>query len=819
MEQPIVPQLIDSAFAMTKRFSSPATVKPRSLAVAVALACAAAGIGPPQASAGVVGQWDFANGWNASNGLITASSAISGLTLSYLPKTPYYQLPAAHGGASPPANPPQLQFDSTGSFGIGNLGSGSNAVVMRMPDMRGYGMVTGLMAKFPQMVNGDSGATKLNRYSVVMDVYVPGATDTQRPPDYLTLLQTRLGVDNAWFIRKQTDATGVASSYGGVVMPDTWHRLALVMNLSNSGAVSQYRAYVNGNLAADIVPDLVPQTSDRNAALVSRDLMTNGAFSIGTLNDSFDGLGTDSAFYLFNADRNDATDGPTLGELGTLYVANLQFRDDAMTSEQVAALGGPAPGVIPVPEPATLGLLGAAGLAAGFRMTRRRVLAGLGAMGSAAFTAGRHSLLAAEAPTVTLPKASRSDSALADYVQAADGSTDWTRIAAGDFGAGRFLAAELVSQTWRGIPWRHQFAVYMPEKLAVERPPLVLWIDGGSTPEGQVQPPAKQLPILAAIGDAAGLPVAVVRQVPNQPLEGGRREDDLIAHTFEQFFESGDPAALLLLPMVKTATSALDAAADLVQREWQIDIDGCVVAGASKRGWTSWLAAAVEPRVKGLVPMVIDMLDLPRHMRLQIESFGAPSEALHDYVSRGLHRRLDTPRGHELLAIVDPVRHAAAITQPKIIALGTNDEYWPLESLDLYRGRLRGPTWVSYAPNSGHDIPPLRVAPLVAALGRHVAGVEPLPDVAWTCDVASRTCSLAADPLPAETLLWTAASDTHDFRGAKWTSQRVQLTDGRCREPLKPPAAGFRAAVVECRYARIPLPVYLSSGPLVVAAG
>lgn len=800
---------------MTERIFSPATVMPRSLAVSLALVCAAAGLGPRSAWAGVVGQWDFADGWNSSNGLITASSTISGLTLSYLPKTPFYGLPAA---LSQP-NPPPLQFASTGSFGIGNLGSGSDAVVMRVPDMRGYGMVTGLMAKFPQMVNGDSGATKLNRYSVVMDVYVPGSTNAERPPNYLTLLQTRLGGDGAWLLDKRDDTTGVASSYGGAVTPNAWHRVAMVMNLSNSGAVSQYQAYVNGSLAANIVPIDVPLTSSRNSELVTRDVYTNGAFSIGTLNDSYPGLGTDSAFYLFNADRNDATDGPTLGELGTLYVANLQFRDDAMTSEQVAALGGPAPGVIPVPEPATLGLLGAAGLAAGFRMTRRRVLAGLGACGSAAFSSGLDSAWGDEVPTATLPETEPAGSALADYVQAADGSTDWTRIAGGDFGAGRFLAAELQSQTWRGSPWRHQFAIYMPAKLAVERPPLVLWVDGGSTPEGQVQPPAKQLPILAAIADAAGLPAAVVRQVPNQPLEGGRREDDLIAHTFEQFFESGDPASLLLLPMVKTVTSALDAAADLVQREWQFDIDGCVVAGASKRGWTSWLAAAVEPRVKGLVPMVIDMLDLPRHMRLQIESFGAPSEALHDYVSRDLHRRLDTPRGDELLTIVDPVRHAAAITQPKIIALGTNDEYWPLESLDLYRGRLRGPTWVSYAPNSGHDIPPLRVAPLVAALGRHVAGVEPLPDVAWSCDTASRICALAADPLPAETLLWTAASDTRDFRRAKWTSQRVQLTDGRCREPLEPPAAGFRAAVVECRYARTPLPVYLSTGPLVVGNG
>jgi hypothetical protein len=46
----------------------------------------------------------------------------------------------------------------------------------------------------------------------------------------------------------------------------------------------------------------------------------------------------------------------------------------------------------------------------------------------------------------------------------------------------------------------------------------------------------------------------------------------------------------------------------------------------------------------------------------------------------------------------------------------------------------------------------------------------------------------------------------------------VQLTDGRCREQFEPPTTGFRASLVECRYARAPLPVYLSTGPLVVGA-
>ena len=450
------------------------------------------------------------------------------------------------------------------------------------------------------------------------------------------------------------------------------------------------------------------------------------------------------------------------------------------------------------------------------RPRRRAFLAGAGA----AAAAGALSRVGRAAPPAAVAAAPpRPAGPLADYVRAADDTAAWTKIADGGIGAGRYLAAELVSQTWRDTRWRHQLAIVLPAKLAVERPPLVLWIDGGSTPEGAVQPPAKQLPILAAIADAAGVPAAVVRQVPNQPLEGGRREDELIAHTFEQFFRTGDPTWPLLLPMVKTVAAALDAAGDLMRAEWQVAIDGCVVAGASKRGWTSWLAAAVEPRVRGLVPMVIDMLDLPRHMRLQVESFGAPSAALEDYVSRNLHRHLETPRGAELLDLVDPVRHAALITQPKILALGTNDAYWPLESLTVYRDRLRGPSWVSYAPNAGHDLPPQRVAPLVAALARHVTGVEALPDLEWTCDAKAGACGLVAAPAPAATLLWTADSDTRDFRLAKWESRPVTLAADRCRELVERPAAGLRAALLECRYDREPLPLYLSTGPVVVAAG
>jgi hypothetical protein len=98
--------------------------------------------------------------------------------------------------------------------------------------------------------------------------------------------------------------------------------------------------------AADAAPD--------------RDLVPDGGWSIGTLADSAAALpASHSGFFLFNDQSN---------EYGELYVANLQFRDDALSSEAVLGLGGPAGGAIPVPEPGSLAYL--ASLVAGLSCMR-----------------------------------------------------------------------------------------------------------------------------------------------------------------------------------------------------------------------------------------------------------------------------------------------------------------------------------------------------------------------------------------------------------------------------------------------------------------
>lgn len=311
-------------------------------------------IGSRCAPAAVLGNWDF------STGSFTAVSGMPGMQLAWLPDTPIY---AAFGGTP---NPPPLAYATTGSFGVAALGGG-DSVVLRVPDMRGRGPAVGMMASFPLLANGTASGgaalTKLNRYTLVSDVLVPSATFTSLP-NYLDLFQPRGNADGSLFVRKPSREFGAATAYGGPFQPDTWYRVAMVMQLDAATSAPRYETYLDGQPISQIVWDQIVVDSNRNAQLKDYDLVPDGLWSIAPLSETQSSLPSQlSGFFAFNDDS---------GEVGELYVANMQFRDDALSAAEVAVLAGAAPGPIPVPEPTALGFV-AAGMVLGFRRAWQRV--------------------------------------------------------------------------------------------------------------------------------------------------------------------------------------------------------------------------------------------------------------------------------------------------------------------------------------------------------------------------------------------------------------------------------------------------------------
>ena len=386
------------------------------------------------------------------------------------------------------------------------------------------------------------------------------------------------------------------------------------------------------------------------------------------------------------------------------------------------------------------------------------------------------------------PLASAGDE-LARYVTQPDASYAIRTLRSGRFHGTDYVEAVLTSQTWRGITWKHQLFIVNPRHLDVPVKQALLFIDGGSWDAEYESTSAGALPraagVFVRLADALHAPVAVVRQVPFEPLFDGRREDALIAYTFERYLDTGDPDWPLLLPMVKSAARAMDAVQQLTHQLWGLQIERFTVTGASKRGWTSWLTAAVDSRVASVAPMVIDMLNMRAQVELQRRTFGALSEQIQDYEQIHFPERMDSPAGRELVSMVDPYSYRDRLTQPKLILLGTNDPYWPLDALNLYWSGLPEEKRVLYLPNQTHDLSDVdRLIASVAALHRYSEQGKQLPEVSAVFAERNGRLELSvhADRPSKRVLAWSATSASRDFHHAHWGSHdcRRSAADYEC---------------------------------------
>jgi PhoPQ-activated pathogenicity-related protein len=377
-----------------------------------------------------------------------------------------------------------------------------------------------------------------------------------------------------------------------------------------------------------------------------------------------------------------------------------------------------------------------------------------------------------------------SPGALAAYVARPDSSFGWREVASGRVGSAEYVEYLMTSQTWRGIPWKHQLFVLRPANMTRDSRHGLLFIHGGRwKPEYEAERRQAQLPgealLFARLAEAIGGPVAVLRQVPFEPIFD-RREDALIAHTFDQYLQTGESDWPLLQPMVKSAVRAMDAVQSIVRERWDASLDSFTVSGASKRGWTAWLTAATDKRVMAVAPMVIDILNMRAQMDHQRATWGEFSDEIRDYSALDLPTRLKTPRGEELLSMVDPFSYRERLTQPKLILLSTNDRYWPLDALKFYWPGLPSPKHVLYVPNQGHGLRDIdRVIGGLSAVHRYAAAGKPLPSTTWSFASAKDvlTIEVKSDRPTQGVLIWNARSPTRDFRDAHWTSRECARTD------------------------------------------
>ncbi|MHC5037479.1 MAG: PhoPQ-activated pathogenicity-related family protein [Planctomycetota bacterium] len=360
------------------------------------------------------------------------------------------------------------------------------------------------------------------------------------------------------------------------------------------------------------------------------------------------------------------------------------------------------------------------------------------------------------------------------YVEKPDKAFEWRHVKTVPLGSGKAHVLHLTSQRWQNTVWRHRLVVVQPEK--VSHPEFAaLVIGGGSNKKSSFEKMPSELPLLGTLATKSGSVIATLGQVPNQPLFNGLHEDALIAYTFQKFLEERKADWPLLLPMTKSAVRAMDAVQAFLAEKHDQKVKKFFVTGASKRGWTTWLTGAVDSRVAAIAPMVIDVLNIPRQMRHQLASWGKYSEMIHDYSDRGLLDLLTGARAKPLLQMVDPYLHREALRMPKLVFIGTNDRYWPVDAARFYLFDMVGETYLHYVPNAGHGLD-LSILGTLTGFYQEIIGGRERPRFTWAFECIGRSVHLHIVPkrTPETVGLWTATSKTRDFREVKWTRTAVE---------------------------------------------
>jgi PhoPQ-activated pathogenicity-related protein len=383
------------------------------------------------------------------------------------------------------------------------------------------------------------------------------------------------------------------------------------------------------------------------------------------------------------------------------------------------------------------------------------------------------------------------------YVSRPEPAFAWKLKGKTESAQGTIYDLHLVSQTWQGITWEHQLQVYQPKDVTPNAT-MFLWNTGGGANFANIS-------MGMDLARRIKAPVAFLYHTPNQPLLDGRKEDRLIAETFVRYLATKDATWPLLFPMVKGVVKAMDALQAFTAAEFKVPVKQFIVSGGSKRGWTSWLTGAADPRVKAIAPCVIDTLNMQAQLPHQLEAFGRYSEMIHDYTDAKLVPMPDTPEARALWNMVDPWAYRERLKIPKCILNGANDPYWTVDALNLYWNDLQGDKYVMYVPNAGHDLvertpgsPVSRSRALngLAAFARHQITNKPMPKVGWTHDNGGDKLRLTveSDVPPSSGRIWVSNSATQDFRKAAWAEQPLTRgTNGSYAATVTPPTEGWLA--------------------------
>jgi PhoPQ-activated pathogenicity-related protein len=387
--------------------------------------------------------------------------------------------------------------------------------------------------------------------------------------------------------------------------------------------------------------------------------------------------------------------------------------------------------------------------------------------------------------------------------------------------SGTWLTEKEVDET----EWWHWVNIIVPDQIWETESMIII---GGGATDDTIPKPSDKWIIDAAL--KTGSIISKVSNIPFQPIDfkednkGERYEDDLIAYGWRQFMERGakeeNAEWLARFPMTRAVVRAMDVVQE-VSSTVQKPVQSFFVTGASKRGWTTWTTAAVDDRVIGIAPIVIDLLNIIPSFQHHWRCYGAWSPAIQDYVNEGIMDWMNTAEFKKLLETVEPYSFIDRLTMPKLLINAASDEFFLTDSWKFYWNDLKGDSYLEYIPNAGHGLRGTYQPASLISFYHAVITDARIPEFNW--NISGDTIYMQIDPASNYIIRkWEAVNkQDRDFRiyviGEAWQPVDLAIeTDGTYEIPVLEPETGYKAALLEVIFnPGSDFPLTFTSGTLV----
>ena len=386
--------------------------------------------------------------------------------------------------------------------------------------------------------------------------------------------------------------------------------------------------------------------------------------------------------------------------------------------------------------------------------------------------------------------------------------------------SGKWLTKDLVNEPL----WWHFIDIVVPDNIDTQT--ALLFIGPGSKDDSKKY--LDSLSIQKAIENKSI--VSHVSNIPFQPLRFldsdsiARYEDNLIAYGWNKFLTNGalekDVEWLARFPMTRAVSRAMDVIQEFTKSDNYI-VKDFFISGASKRGWTTWTTAAVDKRVIGMAPVVIDLLNLKPSFEHHYRLYGDWSPAIQDYIDFGIMNWMQNPAFKKLLSFVEPYEFKERFTMPKLIINGTIDEFFATDSWKFYWNDIPGDKYLQYVPNGNHGLHGSYQTQNIFSFYDRLIHKKQLPKMEW--EINEDTFKLSVNPsIPYKINLWSCTNpNARDFRiwkvGRSWKKEDISIDSSGYYMIKAPKKEGYTASLVEVIfYPESSSPIILTTGTKVL---